>query len=224
MPVPVTTGCPFLGLFSVVARAGKLNHVFSRWTRGSILTIDQRSDVRIMAKVQGRAQTRDRRRSHNQPIDRSLERKQMRTQKRYLASATILGIFLGVGSAFAHVTISPTESSTGTTETYTMNVPTERDTATVRIEATFPMGMTVSDFESKTGWAVEPEINAEGHVVSAVWSGGSIPPGQAEQFSFTARNPGAATTLMWQVVQIHADGSIGEWGRTGNIAVVVSSD
>ena len=148
----------------------------------------------------------------------------MRTQKRYLALATALGIFLGVGSAFAHVTISPTESSTGISETYTMRVPTERESATVRIEAKFPMGMTVSDFESKTGWTVEPETNAEGHVVSVVWSGGSIPPGQAEQFSFTARNPGAATTLMWEVVQIHADGSTAEWGRTGNIAVVVSGN
>ena len=148
----------------------------------------------------------------------------MRTPKRYLALATALGIFLGVGSALAHVTISPTESSTGASETYTMRVPTERDSATVRIEAEFPTGMTVSDFESKAGWTIEPTTDAEGHVVSAVWSGGSIPPGQAEQFSFTAQNPGAATTLTWQVVQTHADGSTAEWVGERAPAVVVSGD
>ena len=148
----------------------------------------------------------------------------MITNLRYLAFATTLGIFFVVGNAFAHVTISPTESSTGASETYTMRVPTERESATVRVEAEFPMGMTVSDFESKTGWTIEPTRNAAGEVVSAVWSGGSIPPGQAEQFSFTARNPGDATTLMWKVVQIHADGSTAEWMGERAPTVVISGN
>ncbi len=148
----------------------------------------------------------------------------MRTQEPYLVFAAALGIFFVVGSGFAHVTISPTESSTGASETYTMRVPTERDSATVRIEAEFPMGVTVSDFESKTGWTIEPTTDADGYVVSAVWSGGEIPQGQAEQFSFTAENPGEATTLVWSVVQTHADGSTAEW--VGDVAptVVISGN
>ena len=148
----------------------------------------------------------------------------MKTNTRYLAFATTLGIFFFVASAFAHVTIAPRESSTGGSETYTMRVPTERDSATVRIEAEFPMGMTVSDFETKTGWTIEPTTNAAGEVVSVVWSGGSIAPGQAEQFSFTARNPGDATTLMWQVVQTHADGRTAEWMGERAPTVVISGD
>ncbi len=153
----------------------------------------------------------------------------MKTNKRYLVFATTLGIFFAAQSALDHVRISPGESSTGASETYTMRVPTERDSATVRIEADFPMGMTVSDFEAKTGWTVETTMNAEGHFLSAVWSGGSIPPGEAEQFVFTAQNPGEATTLVWKVIQIHADGSTAEWvgeGGSSNPApsVVISGN
>ena len=64
----------------------------------------------------------------------------MKTNTRYLAFATTLGIFFFVASAFAYVTIAPRESSTGGSETYTMRVPTERDSATVRIEAEFSYG------------------------------------------------------------------------------------
>jgi uncharacterized protein YcnI len=148
----------------------------------------------------------------------------MKTRKPYLVFAITLGMFLGVGSAFAHVTISPGESSAGGSETYTMRVPTERDSATIRIEAEFPIGMAVSDFESKTGWTIESTTNAEGEVVSAVWTGGSIPSGQAEQFSFTAQNPREATTLTWQVVQTHADGSVAEWMGERAPAVVISGN
>ena len=135
----------------------------------------------------------------------------MKISTRNLAIATTLGILLVVQGAFAHVTISPRESSAGATETYSMRVPTERDSATIRIEAEFPMGLTVSDFEPKDGWAVEPTTNPEGYVVNVVWSGGSIPPEQAEEFTFTVQNPEAATTLVWRVVQTHADGSTAEW-------------
>ena len=135
----------------------------------------------------------------------------------YLVFATTLGLFFVSQSSLAHVRITPGESSSGGSETYTMRVPTERDSATVRIEAEFPAGMAVSDFESKSGWTIQPTMNDEGHVAAAVWSGGSIPPDQAVEFSFTALNPGEASTLVWKVIQIHADGSRAEWvGERGS--------
>lgn len=153
----------------------------------------------------------------------------MKTNKRYLVLATTLGFLFVVQSALGHVRISPGESSTGASETYTMRVPTERDSATVRIEAEFPMGVTVSDFAAKAGWTIETTTNDEGYVVRAVWSDGSIPPGQAEEFNFTARNPGEATTLVWKVIQVHADGTTAEWvGERGSRnpapAVVISGN
>ena len=141
----------------------------------------------------------------------------MKRNKRYLIFATTLGVLFLVQSASGHVRISPGESSTGASETYTMRVPTERDSATVRIEAEFPVGVTVSDFEAKAGWTIEPTTDAEGQVVGAVWSGGSIPRGQAEEFTFQATNPSEETTLIWKVIQIHADGSSAEWvGERGS--------
>ncbi len=136
----------------------------------------------------------------------------MRKTRRYLVSAaTTLTVLFAVQTVFAHVTISPRQSTAGKTETYTIRVPTERGSPTVRIEAEFPMGLTVSDLEAKAGWEISPTMNDEGRMVGAVWSGGSIPPGQAEEFSFQAMNPSEETTLVWEVVQIHADGSRAEW-------------
>ena len=92
-----------------------------------------------------------------------------------------------------------------------MRVPTERDTPTVRIEAEFPPEVSVAEIDRKQGWDIESKRNAEGRIVAVVWSGGSIARGEAEAFSFLARNPLEEGTLVWKVIQIHADGSRAEW-------------
>lgn len=68
------------------------------------------------------------------------------------------------------------------------------------------------------GWRIEPRKDSEGRIVSAVWSGGSIAPGETRKFSFAARNP-METTLVWKVIQVYADGSRAEWvGERGSRA------
>ena len=135
----------------------------------------------------------------------------MKTNKLCQVLAATFGALFAVQTAYGHVTISPTESGYGDRESYTMRVPTERDSSTIRIEAEFPDRLTVSDLEAKDGWTVEPITNTEGRIVGAVWSGGSIAPGQAQEFSFTAFNPAFDVTLMWEILQVHADGSTVEW-------------
>lgn len=132
----------------------------------------------------------------------------MRITRRALAA---LLMFAGAQAVLAHVTISPRESQTGTEQRYTMRVPTERDTPTVRIEAEFPREVSVAEIDRKQGWDIESKRNAEGRIVAVVWSGGSIARGEAEAFSFLARNPLEEGTLVWKVIQIHADGSRAEW-------------
>jgi uncharacterized protein YcnI len=92
-----------------------------------------------------------------------------------------------------------------------MRVPTERDTPTVQIEAEFPAEVSVAEVDAKEGWIVELRRNAEGGIIGAIWRGGSIAPGDTEEFSFRARNPMEATTLVWKVIQVHADGARAEW-------------
>ena len=114
-------------------------------------------------------------------------------------------------TAFAHVTVQPRQSAAGTSEKYTMRVPTERATPTVRVEIEFPAEVTVLRFEPKPGWTIEEKKDAAGKIVAAILSGGSIGPRESSQFVFEARNPSQAAKLSWKVVQIYEDGTRSEW-------------
>ena len=113
--------------------------------------------------------------------------------------------------AFGHVTIRPDEASVGGTQQYTMRVPHEREGSTVRIEVDFPAEATVAYFETKPGWKIEHKTDADGRIIGAVWSGGSIGEHEFTEFGFLARNPGEATTLVFGIRQIYADGEVSEW-------------
>ena len=125
--------------------------------------------------------------------------------------ALLLPLLLAQTTVFAHVTIAPRESTAEAEERYTMRVPTERDTPTVRIEVVFPSELFVTSIDAKDGWRVEPRTGADGRIVSAVWSGGRIAPRELGEFTFRARNPSEGITLVWKVTQIHEDGSRAEW-------------
>jgi uncharacterized protein YcnI len=114
-------------------------------------------------------------------------------------------------SVLGHVRISPRESAAGASQKYTMSVPTERQSPTVRIEATFPASVTVTSLGVTPGWKVEERRDAEGRIVGAVWTGGSIPFADSTEFSFEAKNPAVSTRLEWKVIQIYQDGTRSEW-------------
>ena len=118
---------------------------------------------------------------------------------------------------FGHVTVSPRESPPAAEQRYAFRVPTERSTPTVRIEADFPSEVFVTEIDTKDGWRIESTRAADGRILSAVWSGGTIPPAATAEFTFVARNPADATVLAWKVIQVHEDGSRAEWtGEQGS--------
>lgn len=125
--------------------------------------------------------------------------------------AALTALLLVQTAVFAHVTIAPRESGTGAEQRYTVRVPTERDTPTVRIEAKFPDELFVASVDAKNGWRVETTVAPDGRIVSAVWSGGRIAPHESDAFTIVARNPARETTLVWDVVQLHEDGTRAEW-------------
>jgi uncharacterized protein YcnI len=92
-----------------------------------------------------------------------------------------------------------------------MTVPTERQSPTIRIDATFPASVTVVSFGAMPGWKIEEKKDGDGRVVGAVWSGGSIPFAESVDFSFEAKNPATAGRLEWKVIQIYQDGTRSEW-------------
>ena len=129
------------------------------------------------------------------------------TQARLATLATLLLLQTAV---LAHVTIAPRESAPSVEQRYTVRVPTERDTPTVRIEAQFPGELFVVSADAKDGWRVEITAGADGR-------GGRIAPHESDAFTVVARNPAREATVVWKVVQIHEDGSRAEWvGELGS--------
>jgi uncharacterized protein YcnI len=134
----------------------------------------------------------------------------MRKQRRTLWFVSFLLLSIAT-SAFGHIRISPRESSLGATQKYTMSVPTEKQSPTVRIEATFPASVTIVSIAPAPGWKIDEKKDADGKISGAVWSGGSIPFAESAEFSFEAKNPATAGRLEWKVIQIYQDGTRSEW-------------
>jgi uncharacterized protein YcnI len=129
---------------------------------------------------------------------------------RLRVSAIFTVLVLSMGSAYAHVTVQPKQSTAGKSEKYAMRVPTEKFVPTVRVEVEFPAGLAVASFEPKSGWKVEEKKDTAGKLVGVILTG-SIPTGESTEFSFVARNPNEEGKLFWKVIQIYEDGSKSEW-------------
>ncbi len=135
----------------------------------------------------------------------------MTRAKKIVVTLSVVALVLTTQMAFGHVTIRPDEASVGGTQQYTMRVPHEREGSTVRIEVDFPAEATVAYFETKPGWKIEHKTDADGKIIGAVWSDGSIGEHEFSEFSFLVRNPREATTLEFAIRQIYADGEVSEW-------------
>jgi uncharacterized protein YcnI len=122
-----------------------------------------------------------------------------------------------VAVAFAHVTVTPTESTTGKNETYVMRVPNERESPTVRIEVEFPLEANIGYFEQKAPWKLDLKRDDKKKILSAVWTGGVLNLNEYAEFKFSARNPAGAGTLTWKVTQIYENGTKSEWTPATNV-------
>jgi uncharacterized protein YcnI len=113
--------------------------------------------------------------------------------------------------AAAHVVVEPEQSEAGSWERYTVLVPTEKESPTVRIEVRLPTGVDVVAVESKPGWEAhyDPFPIGAAHVE---WKGGRIPSGEFVSFEFLAWNPPAPRVLEWQATQFYEDGTSDHWG------------
>lgn len=114
---------------------------------------------------------------------------------------------LVAATADAHVRIRPAESKPGTTETYKVTVPTEGKVATVKVELVVPNGVQVLSVD-----VAKPHTVRKGEAGSTIitWQE-EIPPANAREYTFTARNPLTGTEISWQAHQFFADGSTADW-------------
>ena len=114
-------------------------------------------------------------------------------------------------SVEAHVIVEPAESGPGATQLYTLAVPSERPSETVRIEAQFPRPLVVLQLATPAGWQVTPEKDGAGRILGAVWDGGRTPTGQFVELGVLAQNPEQSSDLSWAVIQTYADGTEAQW-------------
>ena len=117
-------------------------------------------------------------------------------------------------AARAHIVVLPEESEAGGWERYTVIVPTETKSPTVRVELKLPNGIDVMGVEGK-GWEAVYEPFPIG-AAKLRWSGGHIPEGQMVTFDFLVWNPKAPQTLRWVATQWYEDGSSDVWGAAGS--------
>ena len=115
---------------------------------------------------------------------------------------------LTASAAHAHVTVSPVQSSQGSTETYTLNVPTEGASATTSVELDVPSDVTVLEVTAPA--EQYRVVRADGRIVGITWQV-DVPPGESRRVVFVTRNPAAGVQIAWNVHQLFADGSRRDW-------------
>ncbi|WNQ13033.1 YcnI family protein [Paenibacillus aurantius] len=128
-------------------------------------------------------------------------------------SAIVLGLTLFSGLASAHVTVMPKESVQGAYEKFTVRVPTESDSPTVKVEVRIPPEAEISRVEPKPGWKVEFVKDASGKNTSMIWTaeGPGLSKTEFAEFNMQGKVGDTATSLSWKAYQTAADGSKVEW-------------
>lgn len=130
------------------------------------------------------------------------------------ASIIVAALFLAsAGFAFAHSTVEPAQTETSKYETFTLNVPTERDVPTTGIRLVVPPELDRVTPFVKPDWRISVTKDADGNVTEIAWTGGSIPAGQKDVFEFTARTPEEGATLIWKAYQTYQGGEVVAWDR-----------
>jgi uncharacterized protein YcnI len=130
---------------------------------------------------------------------------------------TGLAVFLIPAVAMAHVAVQPNEVGIGKTQVFSISVPTEKEVPTVSVRLVLPSGLQEVKPTVKAGWQIDAKTTGEGdkrEVSEIIWTAGSIPAEQRDEFSFSAQVPASATTLQWKAYQTYQDGSVVSWDQT----------
>ena len=120
-------------------------------------------------------------------------------------ASTALAFLISTG-AQAHVRVRPMEAKAGMTEIYKVTVPTEGKVATVKVELVVPEGVQILSVDD----AKPHSLRKEAGTTIITWQE-EIPPANAREYLFTARNPQSGTEISWQAHQFFADGSMADW-------------
>lgn len=131
----------------------------------------------------------------------------------------LLGIFISTVPAFAHVVVKPSSAGVASFQTFSVGVPNEKDSPTTGVKLILPDGLGEVSPNVKPGWTITSKKSGEGDAAKVTeidWTGGSIPPGQRDDFVFSAQVPASETTLIWKAYQTYQNGDVVSWDHTPN--------
>jgi uncharacterized protein YcnI len=135
--------------------------------------------------------------------------------KKMMASLSTLLLFmmLFAGIASAHVAVFPKETIQGSYEKFTVRVPSEQDTPTIKVEVKIPETVEISRTMPLSGWKSELTKDVNGKVTSVIWTaaGEGLASTEFGEFNMQGKVDNAATAIVWKAVQTYKDGSVVEW-------------
>ena len=125
-------------------------------------------------------------------------------------------------AAYAHVSITPRQSTAGATEKYTIRIPTEGTVATTGAEIEFPAGVIVETIQAPAGWKYELKRQDDRIVAMTIIA--DVKPYEFIEVGFVARNPRQGAQIVWTLRQRFADGTVTDWtkGPTGTRPTAVT--
>lgn len=141
--------------------------------------------------------------------------------KRKLQSILIFIIvyIFSTSSVFAHVVVKPAEVGAATFQTFTIGVPNEKDNPVVGLRLVIPEGLKYASPTVKAGWRIDIRKSSEqedARVTEIEWTGGSIPEGQRDDFTFSAQVPTSETIINWKAYQTYQNGDVVSWDQPIN--------
>lgn len=143
-----------------------------------------------------------------------------------VGALTLAGLAIAA-TASAHVTVSPTSLPQGSTAELTFKVPNEESKAnTVSLQLQIPTQYPIAQVLAKPvpGWTItvhtvtlsKPLTTDDGTFTTAVdeidWTGGTIQPGQYQDFQISVDPlPNDTTQLAFKAVQTYSNGDVVRW-------------
>ncbi len=146
-----------------------------------------------------------------------------------IVSVGVFSIIFSPLLANAHVTVKPAVVGAAAFQTFTVGVPNEKDIPTTAVRLVIPEGLHHVMPNVKSGWKIEVKkektgaqvTDEEGNTIDEervseiVWSGGSVPVGQREEFAFSAQVPAEESVIAWRAYQTYAGGTVVSWDQEG---------
>jgi uncharacterized protein YcnI len=133
-----------------------------------------------------------------------------------LCISVLVAFFISLRPVSAHVVVKPNQVGVGAFQTFSVGVPNEKDVPTTSLRLIIPDGLKYVSPTVKSGWIIETKKSGEGEdakITEISWTGGIIPVGQRDDFSFSAQVPSSKTTIAWKAYQTYEDGTLVSWDQ-----------